>query len=134
MGLAIGKARWAYGGFMQFRRALARAEGETKADYPMGTIARIKSVDGSLTEFPVVERADGAWQSGAHRYEDSSVERVTVLIPATSSPVVPAPTETGPKGTAAELREFAENLIADIENREPWTASQIAEHIEENFQ
>lgn len=27
MGLAIGKARWAYGGFMQFRRALARAEG-----------------------------------------------------------------------------------------------------------
>lgn len=51
-----------------------------------------------------------------------------------SSPVVPAPTETGPKGTAAELREFAQNLITDIENREPWTADQIAEHIEEHFQ
>ncbi|MGB3362625.1 MAG: hypothetical protein WBB10_27655 [Rhodococcus qingshengii] len=52
----------------------------------------------------------------------------------TSSPVAPAPTETGPEGTAAELREFAQNLITDIENRAPWTADQIAEHIEENFQ
>lgn len=51
-----------------------------------------------------------------------------------SAPVVPAPTETGPEGTAAELREFAQNLITDIENRAPWTADQIAEHIEENFQ
>ena len=35
---------------------------------------------------------------------------------------------------SAELREFAQNLITDIENGERWTADQIAEHIEEYFQ
>jgi hypothetical protein len=47
--------------------------------YPNGTYATIKVRYGDSHEWPVVERAQGAWQSGAHRYNDDAVEAVRVL-------------------------------------------------------
>lgn len=113
------------------------AEEETKAERDSQGIIRINGgriVALSRDPRELVQQWYDLAEPGSKWQRDYAAALDLFDREAASSPVVPAPTETGPKGTAAELREFAENLIADIENREPWTASQIAEHIEENFQ
>lgn len=113
------------------------AEEETKAERDSEGIIRINGgriVALSRDPRELVQQWFDLAEPGSKWQRDYAAALDLFDREAASSPVVPAPTETGPKGTAAELREFAENLIADIENREPWTASQIAEHIEENFQ